>query len=123
MRKVALAAAGIILLAGCGSGSDGVHGTLTDTLITSRDGCGPGNGTLQVALTDASGKVLARDSATFTWQQGACVVPFTFTSVPQLAGYGIRVMGLGAGTVYLTPQQAGQNVHLRLGPGFTVTGG
>jgi len=122
MRRVALAAA-VLLLAGCGGSSNGVHGTLTDTLITSKIGCGPGNGTLQIVLTDASGKAIARDSATFAWQDGACVVPFTFTSVPQLAGYGIRVAGMGAGTTYLTPQQAGQDVKLRLNPGFTVTRG
>jgi hypothetical protein len=103
----------LLLLAGCGSSPPTVHGQITDTLIGSSIGCNPSNGTLQVVLTDSSGKAIARDNATFKWDGKACVVPFSFTNVPQLAGYGIRVNGLG-GTTWLTPAQAAKPVNLRI---------
>jgi hypothetical protein len=122
MRYVIAAASAALLLAGCGNGTPTVGGVITDTLITSSIGCNPSNGTLQVVLTDASGKAIARDQATFTWRHGACVVPFTFAAVPPLPGYGIRVAGLG-GMTWLTPAQAAQEVTLRLTPAYTLTRG
>lgn len=86
-------------------------------------GIGAGNGTLQVALTNASGRIIARDdSAPFAWSGDACLITFTFNGVTHLAGYGIRALGLGAGTVWLTPAQAARPVRLRIGAGFAVSG-
>ena len=122
MRRVVLAAAVAALLAGCGGGSPSVQGSITDTMITSKDSCGSANA-LQVDLTNASGTVIARDnSAAKDWTGGACAVPFSFTNVPQLATYGIEIQGLGGGTVWLTPSQAAQTVSLRIGPDFTLSG-
>jgi hypothetical protein len=90
-----------------------MHGSIDDRMITAKDDCA-GNGTLQVALTNASGHILARDSAPFTWSQGACLISFSFSDVPRLPGYGIREPGLGTGTTWLTPAQAAQPVRLSL---------
>lgn len=122
MRRLGLAAAVAALLAGCGGGPPTVQGSITDTMITSKDSCGSANA-LQVDLTNASGTVIARDSsAAKDWTGGTCAVPFSFTNVPSLATYGIRVQGLGGGTVWLTPSQAGQFVKLRIGAGFALSG-
>jgi hypothetical protein len=126
MRHNILAALCILTVTGglvvaCGS-SPSVQGSLTDTMITSESDCA-GNGTLQVALTNSSGQIIARDnSAPFAWAAGACVIDFSFSDTPQLSGYGIRVLGLGAGTTWLTPAQAAQPVRLAIGPGLTVSG-
>ena len=114
MRYVIGVLAAGLLLAACGSAPPGVHGAINDTLITSKIGCDPSNGTLQVALTDSSGKVIARDTATFGWNGKACMVPFSFANVPSLPGYGIKVIGLG-GTTWLTPAQAAKTVNLTIG--------
>lgn len=121
-----LAIAVILGILTCGlmacSSSPTVQGSLTDSLIASKNDCA-GNGTLSIALTNASGRIIARDnSAPFTWTGNTCVIPFSFSNVPNLAGYGIRVLGLGAGTTWLTPAQATRSVKLRIGPGFTVSG-
>ena len=93
---------------------------MTDTLITGKAACNA-SGTLQIALTRASGQVIARASAPFQWSGAACVLPFSFSAVPQLATYGIKVTGLGGGIVWLTPAQAAQTVSLRIGAGFTLS--
>jgi hypothetical protein len=122
MRKLVLAAAVATLAAGCSGGSPTVQGSINDAMITSKASCGPANA-LQVALTNASGQIIARDnSAAKSWTGSACVVPFSFTNVPQLATYGIRVVGLGGGTVWLTPAQVGQSVKLRIEAGFALSG-
>ena len=78
---------------------------------------------LQIALTNASGQIIARDnSAPFTWAGNACMIEFSFSDTPRLPGYGVRVLGLGAGTTWLTPAQASQPVKLSIGPGFAVSG-
>lgn len=117
----ALLAAAALALAACGSSTPAVQGSVTDTLITAKSLCGGHGNTLQVALTSASGRVIARDDAPFRWTGSACALPFTFTGVPQLTGYGIKVEGLGGGTVWLTPSQAAQTVRLRIGPGFVLS--
>jgi hypothetical protein len=108
-------------LAACG-GSPSVQGSLTDSLITTKSDCA-GNALLQIALTNASGQIIARDnSAPFTWAGNACMIEFSFSDTPRLPGYGVRVLGLGAGTTWLTPAQASQPVKLSIGPGFAVPG-
>lgn len=69
-------------------------------MITDSAGC-TGTGSLpgRLALSNASGAVIARDeAAAFTWQAGGCLIPFAFSGVPQLAGYGVRAPGLHSGT-------------------------
>jgi hypothetical protein len=83
-----------------------------------RVGCGGGE---QIALTNAAGTILARRQVTFTKSGSWCALPFSFSGVPSLAGYGIRVVGLGGGTVWLTPAQTGQFVKLRIGAGFALS--
>ena len=119
---VATMMAGVVCgLAGCG-GSPSVQGSLTDSLITAQNDCA-GNGPMQIALTNASGQIIARDnSAPFKWAGDVCVIQFSFSDTPRLPGYGIRVLGLGAGTTWLTPAQASQPVKLTIGPGFAVSG-
>lgn len=107
-------------IAACGASV--VQGKMIDSLITANGDCA-GNVTPQVVLTSASGQVIARDdNAPFQWVGRACEVPFSFSDVPDLAGYGIRVVGLGTGTTWLTPAQGDRPVTLTLGPGFAVSG-
>ena len=118
---LALTSALALALAACGSSPPAVQGSVTDSLITSKGSCGPANA-LQVDLTNASGQIIARENtAARDWTGSACVVPFSFTSVPQLATYGIQIQGFGGGTVWLTPAQAARTVKLRIGPGFTLS--
>lgn len=110
-----------VALAACGSsGTPSVQGSVTDAVITAKDSCGSANA-LQVQLTNASGQVIARDnSAAKDWTGTACTLPFSFTNVPSLATYGIRIQGL-SGTVWLTPSQASQTVSLRIGTDYTLS--
>ena len=112
VRGALVVACAAAVLAGCGGGALTVQGTISDPVITSRAGC-DGNGTLGVMLTSAAGSVIARDSAPFAWAGGSCLVSFTFSDVPRLAGYGIRVTGFG--TRWLTPAQAAQPVRMTFG--------
>lgn len=100
----------VALLAGCGSNTITVSGSLRDPMITGAGLCS-GNGTQQIALTNAAGTVIARDNAKFTWQRGTCVLPFSFPDVPHLAGYGLRVPGGNGSTDWLTPAQAARPIH------------
>jgi hypothetical protein len=105
------------LATSCGNSSS-INGTIADPMITSVASCN-GTGGLDggIALTTAAGTIIARDqAASFAWQGGKCVIPFTFSGVPQLAGYGIEAPGLGSGPAWLTPEQAAQAVRLKVEP-------
>ena len=112
VRGAAVIACGVAVLAGCGGSALTVQGTISDPVITSAADC-DGNGTIGVMLTNAAGSVIARDPAPFAWSGGSCRVSFTFSDVPRLAGYGIRVTGFG--TRWLTPAQAAQPVRITFG--------
>ena len=118
MRRLILAAAVAALLAGCGAGPSTVQGSIADLMTHAKDGCG---GTEQIVLTNTAGTILDRQQVTFIKSGGWCALPFSFSSVPSLPSYGIRVMGVGVGTVWLTPAQARQFVNLWIGPGFTLS--
>jgi len=102
--------AALIVITSCSSSST-ISGQYRDTMISSRTSCV--GATLQIVLTDSSGKVIARDAAPFDWTSGACVIPFSFASVPRLPGYGVRISGI-SGTHWLTPSQASNPVRLTL---------
>jgi hypothetical protein len=118
VRRLILAAAVAALLTGCGGGPPTVQGSIADLMTRAKDGCGD---TEQIDLTSAAGTILASQQVTFIQSDGWCALPFSFSSVPSLPSYGIRVIGLGSGTVWLTPAQARQFVNLWIGPGFTLS--
>jgi len=117
VRRLVLAAALAALLTGCG-GPSTVQGSIADLMQPATDGCG---GTEQIALTTASGIILAEQQVAFTESEGWCALPFSFSNVPSLPDYGIRVVGLDTGTVWLTPAEAEQFVNLWIGRGFTLS--
>lgn len=105
----------MVPLAACGSGSPTVTGMLVDSFITDKPSCN-GNGTQEVDLTNAAGTVIARDNASYIWQNRRCVVPFSFTNVPKLATYGIRLPD-GSGSIdWLTPAQVAKPIIRQLMP-------
>jgi hypothetical protein len=110
----AVTLASVKTLAGCGGSAAGVSGSIADPRPFPTRALCDSNGNIQVALTNASGHIIARDNAPFTWRSGECVIAFSFSDVPRLAGYGIRVPGLGAGTTWLTLAQAAKPVTLTL---------
>jgi hypothetical protein len=117
-----MAAFAVVALAGCGGNGLTVTGTITDGMTANTGSSCNGIGTQQIALTNAAGTIIARDNSPYSWSGHACLITFSFGGVPQLAGYGIRVVGLGVGTTWLTPAQAARPVRLRIGAGFTVSG-
>ena len=118
MRRLVLTAALAALLIGCGGGPSTVQGSIADLMRPATDGCG---GTEQIALTTGSGTILADQQVTFTESEGWCVLPFSFSNVPSLSDYGIRVVGLATGTVWLTPDEAERFVNLWIGRGLTLS--
>lgn len=126
-HRTALAAAGLMAvlvaaLTGCGGSGMTVAGTVVDGVTANTGSSCTGIGTMQVALTNAAGTIIARDSAPYSWSGQARLITFSFSDVPQLAGHGITEPGLGAGTTWLTPAQVAEPVRLKLGAGFTVSG-
>ena len=117
MRRLILAATAAALLTGCG-GPPTVQGSIADLMTPAEDGCGD---TESIGLTSPAGAILASQQVTSIESDGWCVLPFAFSGVPSLPSYGIRVIGLGGGTVWLTPAQARQFVNLWIGPGFTLS--
>jgi hypothetical protein len=113
LRYIALM--GLVLaLAACGGGGNGsltVTGALSDPMITDAQSCN-GNGTQEVDLTDPMGTVIARDTASFTWQSGKCVIPFSFSDIPQMTGYGLTLPDGNGKTYWMTPQQAANPINL-----------
>jgi hypothetical protein len=122
MRKLVLAAAAAVLLVGCGGSPPTVQGSIADLMQPAKNGCGGGGDGEQIALTNANGTIIARQHVTFTKSGAWCALPFSFSNVPSLAGYGVRVVGLGGGTVWLTPAQVSRFVNLRIGSGFALSG-
>jgi hypothetical protein len=118
VRRLILAAAVAALVTGCGGGPSTVQGSIADLMTRANDGCG---GTEQIVLTNAAGTILASQQVTFIKSGGWCALPFSFSSVPSLPRYGIRVMGVVVGAVWLTPAQAQQFVNLWIGPGRTLS--
>ena len=122
--SVVLALGAGLALTGCGGRSPVVQGSLTDSRMTGKSSCGPANGTVQIMLTEASGKILARDNgATWVWAGDTCVIRFSFSNVPRLAVYGISVLlGQGEGTIRLTlAAKDARHVRLTIGPGGSVS--
>ena len=122
--SVVLAVGAGLALTGCAGSSPVVQGSLTDSRIMGKSSCGPANGTVQIVLTGASGQILARDNgATWVWAGDACVIRFSFSNVPQLAVYGIRVLlGPRGGTIRLTlAAKDARDVKLAIGPGGSVS--
>lgn len=107
-------------LAACG-GSHGISGTVIDRMTANTGNLCTSIGNQQVALTNAAGTIIARDDASYMWTGTACVIEFSFSDVPQLAGYGITIPGLGAGTSWLTPAQAAKPVTLSLASGPSLS--
>lgn len=113
VRLLLLAATSLALTA-CGNSSLAVTGALRDAMITQAQSCND-NGTQEVDLTNASGTVIARDTGSFTWQGGECVIPFSFSDVPHLATYGLTLPDGNGSTLWLTPQQAAKPINLSEG--------
>jgi hypothetical protein len=111
MRYIALIVLVLVLAACGGNGSLTVTGALSDPMITDAQSCNS-NGTQEVDLTDPLGTVIARDTASFTWQSGKCVVPFSFSDTPQMTGYGISLPDGNGKTFWLTQQQAANPINL-----------
>jgi hypothetical protein len=102
----------VIALASCGgNGSLTVAGALSDPMITDAQSCN-GNGAQEVDLTDPMGTVIARDTASFTWQSGKCVIPFSFSDIAQMTGYGLTLPDGNGKTYWVTPQQAANPINL-----------
>lgn len=101
----------LVVLTGCGNGMLTVSGSLGDPLISDSRSCNV-NGKQEVELTNAAGTVIARDNALFTWLDKRCVIPFSFSDVPHLAGYGIRVASGNGSTHWLTPAQVSKPVTI-----------
>ena len=111
---LALAAAGILALAGCGGTSTStIHGQVAPTGPSATLGLGGPKPSTQITVNDPSGKVIGTGTLG-TWRTGTtsaggltlytCTMPFTISSVPSEPRYGFSITGV-PGTTWVTNVQ------------------
>jgi hypothetical protein len=119
------------ILAGCGATTAATSSTKpapASTLVTvqgaydnqdkpTRASCSGAAPDIVLSRTD--GGTVAQQRSTITWRDGMCVFPFSFSHVPPMALYRIRVSA-GPDSTWLTPQQVARPALLSFHDGFYI---